>query len=85
VSYKPYFLSPLRIDPEKKEDKNMSEHIRPEKKAWQKPEFIVLMRSKPEEAVLVVCKSPNSKFMGPNDPANKCKLRGLNCFVVASS
>jgi hypothetical protein len=26
------------------------------KKQWQKPELIVLVRSKPEEAVLLVCK-----------------------------
>jgi hypothetical protein len=55
------------------------------KKPWQKPELIVLVRSKPEEAVLVVCKAPTSKFMGPNDPSNRCKLRGVSCFVAATS
>jgi hypothetical protein len=73
------------IAPEKRQGKEMSDTIRPEKKAWQKPELIVLVRSKPEEAVLVVCKTPNSKFMGPNDPTNKCKLHGVSCFVVANS
>ncbi len=29
-----------------------------EQKKWQKPELIVLVRNKPEEAVLAACKGP---------------------------
>jgi len=61
----------------------MDKNSRPEKKPWQKPELIVLVRSKPEEAVLVICKAPNSQFQGPN--ANKCKLRGVSCFLINST
>ena len=39
------------VAPEKKEGKEMDKNSRPEKKPWQKPELIVLVRSKPEEAV----------------------------------
>ncbi len=35
----------------------MNEEIKTEKKQWTKPELIVLVRSKPEEAVLTNCKS----------------------------
>lgn len=71
--------------PEKKKGKEMNKNIRLEKKAWQKPELIVLVRSKPEEMVLAVCKTPTGKFLGPNDPSNKCKLRGFSCFVIGTS
>ena len=40
------------------------------KKEWKTPELIVLVRSKPEEAVLGACKS--SLQRGPNDDANVC-------------
>jgi hypothetical protein len=55
------------------------------KKAWQKPELIVLVRSNPEETVLVTCKNANSSVLGPNDPARKCKVKGLSCFLVNKS
>jgi hypothetical protein len=42
----------------------------PTKKTWQKPELIVLVRSKPEEAVLLACKVPGNKT-GPDK--NSCK------------
>jgi len=32
-----------------------------QQKSWQKPELIVLVRSKPEEAVLIACKSSAEK------------------------
>lgn len=35
-----------------------------QKKSWETPELIVLVRSKPEEAVLVACKG---NVDGPND------------------
>jgi len=36
-----------------------------EKKTWIEPELTVLMRSKPEEAVLINCKGPGH---GPDNP-----------------
>jgi hypothetical protein len=51
------------------------------KKAWQKPELIVLVRSKPEEAVLTVCK--NATAAGPLSK-KKCN-RGSGCKVIAFS
>ncbi len=38
-------------------------------KAWQKPELVVLLRSRPEEAVLTVCKeeaTPNGAQLNPS-------------------
>lgn len=40
------------------------------KKLWQTPELIVLVRSKPEEAVLTVCKGP--AFTGPDSDYIEC-------------
>ncbi len=37
----------------------MDEEIKTQRKEWQKPELIVLVRSKPEEAVLTHCKVNN--------------------------
>lgn len=51
------------------------------KKAWQKPELIVLVRSKPEEYVLIVCK--NAGFAGPLNK-KKCNRAG-GCSVLAPS
>ncbi len=51
------------------------------KKPWQKPELIVLVRSKPEEAVLTVCK--NSGAEGPLSK-RKCN-RGPGCSVISFS
>jgi len=42
------------------------------KGAWEKPELIVLARSKPEEAVLQGCKAVTG-FTGPNDANTGCK------------
>ena len=59
----------------------MSGNIRPEKKAWQKPELIVLVRSKPEESVLTFCKNANAA-----GPLNKKKCnRAGGCSVLAAS
>jgi len=35
-----------------------------EKKMWEKPELVVLLRSRPEEAVLTVCKYIPSQIGG---------------------
>ena len=40
------------------------------KKAWEKPQLLVLARSKPEEAVLLACKS--SSISGLNDTHMQC-------------
>ena len=37
-----------------------------QKKEWELPELVVLVRSKPEEAVLAVCKT----FPGPGGPVS---------------
>ena len=42
----------------------MDEEIKNKKKPWQKSELIVLVRSKPEEAVLVSCKSTVTVIAG---------------------
>jgi len=34
------------------------------KKAWRRPELVVLLRSRPEEAVLTSCKGPGIAGMG---------------------
>ena len=52
------------------------------KKAWQKPELIVLVRSNPEEAVLTVCK--NATVAGPLSK-KKCNRGAAGCRVLAFS
>ncbi len=44
----------------------MTEPIKIEKKPWQKPELIILVRSKPEEMVLSSCKISPTSGGGPN-------------------
>ncbi len=61
-----------------------------DKKQWQKPELIVLVRSKPEEAVLQACKGySNSGVTGGPDAANLgCILPGcpmMGCAGTAAS
>ena len=34
------------------------------KKSWEKPELVVLVRGKPEESVLQVCKGPRQQGYG---------------------
>jgi hypothetical protein len=48
--------------------------------AWHKPELIVLVRNRPEEAVLAACKHGNVD--GPT-LLNKCQK--TNCQVVSNS
>lgn len=38
----------------------------PEKPHWQKPELIILVRTKPEEAVLATCKVSSEIVTGPS-------------------
>jgi hypothetical protein len=44
-----------------------------EKKEWQNPELIVLVRGRPEEAVLTPCKS-SSVAGGSGDEASGCNF-----------
>jgi len=59
------------------------------KKAWVTPELIVLVRSKPEEAVLVACKgSPYTPEAPPYYSYGYCLepvACVLGCIVVAGS
>jgi hypothetical protein len=43
-----------------------------EKKKWHKPELVVLVRNKPEEAVLGGCKLVVGAAGGPENGANGC-------------
>ncbi len=58
----------------------MDEEIKTKKKQWQKPELIVLVRSKPEEAVLGACKFVGTA--GPSDPQcgalTACQILGAS-------
>ena len=44
------------------------------RKEWQKPELIVLVRSRPEEAVLVGCKATGVVPVVNNWDDNRCKI-----------
>ena len=55
-----------------------------QKKVWVTPELIVLVRSKPEEAVLVTCKNP-STHTGPGLPNCKNPGSGNDCLSVLRS
>jgi hypothetical protein len=41
-----------------------------QKKTWQKPELVVLVRNRPEEAILQDCK--NWDVLGPQDANDRC-------------
>ena len=55
------------------------------KKQWKKPELRILVRSRPEEAVLAGCKFSNNGPIGPDDPSLRCKKKGSNCADPAKS
>jgi len=42
------------------------------KKLWKKPELVVLVRGRPEEAVLAVCKDPSLGGVDPSDEEQAC-------------
>ncbi len=56
-----------------------------DKKRWQKPELVALLRAKPEEAVLAACKFDVAS--GPNGSASSCRITGScgACSVRAVS
>ena len=48
----------------------------PTRRAWSKPELIVLVRSGPEEAVLDGCKGQTIAFTGPQQNNGYCLKSG---------
>ena len=54
-----------------------------EKKSWEKPQLIVLGRSKPEEGVLAACKMGTGTTPGPN--AKICSEAPSSCHAYAFS
>jgi hypothetical protein len=54
-----------------------------EGKTWQKPELIVLVRTRPEESVLAACKGGGG-WTSSNNTAYDCKY-GQYCSGVCSS
>ena len=58
-----------------------------EKKIWVMPELIVLVRSKPEEEVLAMCKSggPLGPGAGPSTNNNNCTIPGCGANCSAQS
>jgi hypothetical protein len=57
------------------------------KKAWKTPELIVLVRNKPEEAVLTTCKG--GSFTGSGTQRSSCTTNasgcGTLCTIIATS
>jgi hypothetical protein len=54
------------------------------KQTWAKPELTVLVRSKPEEAVLTSCKG-NTTSTNPRGRNGACNERGRNCSAILPS
>ena len=50
------------------------------KKEWTKPELIVLVRNKPEEAVLTACKFASG---GPDSSQFDCILGGCRAYCTS--
>ena len=50
---------------------------------WHRPELVVLVRSRPEEAVLTGCKG--AKAVGPPEGVKNCKNGGNRCDVSVHS
>lgn len=48
-------------------------------KKWERPNLIVLTRSKPEEAVLFACKFGSGAFTGSTQTKNHCITPTPNC------
>jgi hypothetical protein len=45
----------------------------PTRRAWSKPELIVIVRSGPEEAVLTACKKFSAEMAGPTSYREGCE------------
>jgi hypothetical protein len=50
-----------------------------EEKEWSEPELVVLVRSKPEESVLVSCKHPGEDWVESNYGNISCQLQFGDC------
>jgi hypothetical protein len=64
----------------------MDARIKTEKRPWQKPELIVLVRSQPEEAVLTGCKNPSASKVwatSTNYFSLKCTASPAPCKTCA--
>ena len=61
----------------------MGKEIKTEKRPWQKPELIILVRSRPEEAVLMGCKIATAS--GPDDAISLCALINVDCLQDCSA
>jgi hypothetical protein len=68
----------------------MKKEIKTGLKRWEKPELIVMTRSKPEETVLVGCKTINSGV--PDSGTNRSRHQkcarincGQNCNALSNS
>ena len=58
------------------------------KKLWDKPELIILIKSTPEEAVLVNCKVQVNGQEGPDASVHSCRRTGScgnGCDVLVDS
>jgi hypothetical protein len=56
------------------------------KKKWKKPELIVLVRGKPEEAILAACKGGSFSSYSSTSQRGNCLQRGCgDCTNVAAS
>jgi hypothetical protein len=64
----------------------MDEKIKTEKRTWQKPELIVLVRSNPEEAVLSYCKFDGATGgrAGVGAINTGCNTNFYGCFHCSS-
>ena len=51
---------------------------------WGKPELIILVRTKPEEAVLTVCKHPGGPATSATGDNNGCQYQE-NCTGASNS
>jgi len=61
----------------------MEKEMENKRKQWEKPQMIVLGRSKPEEGILAACKSTDGS---PPGPASKCNPQNPpNCRTIADS
>jgi len=54
------------------------------KKEWKTPELIVLVRNKPEEAVLSACKGPPIPYGSQTDYYAGCHWRNPQCIGCVS-
>jgi hypothetical protein len=54
-----------------------------EKKTWLRPELVVLVRGRPEEAVLAGCKIGGSS--GPANHNKACRGKGTPCLIMNGS